>query len=165
MKFKKTRFWLADIFSKLERKLYPKIKIENIPLSDLGSCLFSGIDAKIYINEKIMDNIQKVKIKPSKTPIYTMGRADPIAFTKDKPKGKITLVLFKEEHHKELLSLLGAEKTIRINECNEFGELIDLYEAVVKFDDHELLGISVDDLILEIELGFTVVSRKNQKEK
>ena len=103
----------------------------------------SGANTKVYINDESIGNIQGISFGPGED-------------GKDQIEGTCIFTLFDGDDH---IRWLGKEVHIALVTANEYGKSCTLYNAKVKFDDYENLGVSIDDIIIEVSLGFSLIER------
>jgi hypothetical protein len=99
----------------------------------------AGADVRLFIDGKHMPLVQGISFGP---------------IANEQPKGTIVFVLVDSAWHTELLG-----KTVDLGLVALAEKPITLYNAKIKFDDHENFGVAIDDIVIEASLSFTVIER------
>jgi hypothetical protein len=74
----------------------------------------------------------------------------------------MVLVLFDKMEH---VDWLGKEAKLGVLVHDHKGTPVTIYHAKIRFDNHERFGVSVDDIVIDIMLDFTVVERYTEDYK
>jgi len=102
---------------------------------------FGGCDTRVFLDDKVIGNVQGICFGTRTAGI---------------PGGSLTLIIFDDTSYTKLL---GTVKHLAVSAANEYGKLATLYNARIKFDSIESFGISIDDIVIEVNIDFEVLSR------
>jgi len=158
---KKKPFSLEDIFP-IEPKdraaisflgspdpVFKRIREEVKESIEMGRRVIGACDVKVYFDDESVGSLQGISFG------YRSGNHD-VPSTAGGIGGTCDFVAFYSMDH---IKWLGKEVHLSLVAASEYGEITTVYNAKVKFDEHEQFGVSVDDIITEIRLDFTLVER------
>lgn len=147
--------WLKQLFNK-DGALYEFRRLK-FPIYSLGSpdpLVFissegvgeaaSAIDTKLYVNDEYLSYVQGISFGP---------RGDGAG-------GTCVFLLF---DNCDYTKWLGKEVRLKIVTRSAADKTRLLYDAKIKFDEYESLGISVYDIMVKASLNFTVIERYFEK--
>jgi len=173
-----TSIYIAKKLRKLRKKVKPP---EKLPIYALGRAdpigfargyhSYSGVDIKVFINEPDVKFREKYEIKGNPAVKYNgaVGTVQSVSFGKrsaNKHGGSMVFVIF--DNLDEIESLVNQERRLVIyaaNEyaANEYGAESKLINKVIKFDDYFEWGISIDDVVTEATISFTITEDKDNE--
>ena len=173
-----TSIYIAKKLRKLRKKVKPP---EKLPIYALGRAdpigfargyhSYSGVDIKVFINEPDVKFREKYEIKGNPAVKYNgaVGTVQSVSFGKrsaNKHGGSMVFVIF--DNLDEIESLVNQERRLVIyaaNEyaANEYGAKSKLINKVIKFDDYFEWGISIDDVVTEATISFTITEDKDNE--
>lgn len=109
---------------------------------------FSGVDVKAYFDDEQVGILQGISFG------YFGNHDVPIS---DRGVGGTCIFIMFDgnDHHK----WLGKKVHLALVAANEYGKIATVYNAKVEFDEHEEFGISIDDIVVEVSLSFTLIER------
>jgi hypothetical protein len=96
----------------------------------------TGVDTKITINDERIGCVQGFSVSP-------------------KGGSMIFLVFDSMEHTK----WLNEKVRFKAEYVDENGKIITLYDADIHFHEHEHYGLSIDDIVMEVQLEFDLIKR------
>jgi len=105
--------------------------------------LYLGLTINVMIDNKECGFLQGIEFKSC------AGRS----------RGLLTYVLFDIETAQKVYDLFDKQMPLTLKAKNENGETSILFDGIVKFHTSEDVKFSIEDLIVEGNLGFDVISR------
>jgi len=168
-----TSIYIVKKLRKLRKKVKPP---EKLPIYALGRAdpigfargyhSYSGVDIKVFINEPDVKFREEYEIKGNPAVKYNgaVGTVQSVSFGKrsaNKHGGSMVFVIF--DNLDEIESLVNQEKRLVIHAANEYGAESKLINKVIKFDDYFEWGISIDDVVTEATISFTITEDKDNE--
>jgi len=138
------------LLNKLKKKIDPFKYHEHTNEFKTAYSTIGGIDLKFYIEDEDT---------PVFLPLTVVPSVQSIQFTKNNT-GTLTCCFFDsiQPFHK----FLGTTKHLIIKGANGEGKITTLFDGIVKFGTCLQWETSIDEIVIEVELSFIVMSQKLQ---